>query len=106
MKLINADKVMEKLEAELYNPEEFPAMELGSVMRMIDSEPEVLNLQSLHAAFEEKASQFAKAAEEARKKGDVLSAQLLTLIGAQVANCWWLVIDNMNTRNEHYSTNA
>ena len=42
MKLINADKVMGKLEAELYNPEEFPAIELGSIMRMIDKEPEIL----------------------------------------------------------------
>ena len=106
MKLINADKVMEKLEAELYNPEEFPAMELGSVMRMIDSEPEVLNLQRLHAAFEEKASQFAQAAEEAKKEGDVLSARLLDLLREQAENYWLLILDNMNTKNEHYSTNA
>lgn len=106
MKLINADKVMEKLEAEFYNPEEFPAMELGSVMRMIDSEPEVLNLQRLHAAFDEKASRFSEAEEEARKKGDVLSERLFGLLREQAENYWWLILDNMNTKNEHYSTNA
>lgn len=106
MKLINADKVMEKLEADLYNPEEFPVMELGSVMRMIDKEPEVLNLERLHAAFDEKASRFAVAEEEARKKGDVLSERLFGLLREHAESYWRLVIDNMNTKNEHYSTNA
>ena len=104
MKLINADRIMEKLEAELYNPEEFPAMELGSVMRMIDNEPEVLDLKSLHAAFEEKASLLAEAAEEARKKGDLMSGELFDLLRQQAEDYWWLVLDNI--RGEHYSTNA
>lgn len=106
MKLINADKVMEKLEAEFYNPEEFPAMELGSIMRMIDKEPEILNLERLHAAFDEKASRFAVAEEEARKNGDVLSERLFGLLREHAESYWRLVIDNMNTKNEHYSTNA
>ena len=106
MKLINADKVMGKLEAELYNPEEFPAIELGSIMRMIDKEPEILNLERLHAAFDEKASRFSEAEEEARKKGDVLSERLFGLLREHAESYWRLVIDNMNTKNEHYSTNA
>lgn len=96
MKLINADKVMDKLEAELYNPEEFPVMELGSIMRMIDKEPEILNLGRLHAAFNEKASRFSEAEEEARKKGDVLSERLFGLLREQAESYWWLVIDCMN----------
>lgn len=41
MKLIDADKLIEKLSAGLDNPEEFPVINLGTVMRMIDSEEEV-----------------------------------------------------------------
>lgn len=106
MKLIDADKVMEKLEAGLDNPEEFPVMELGSVMRMIDREPEVINLQKIHETFDEKASVFAKAEEEAREKGDELSEALFSMLRVHAESYWRIVIDNLNTGNEHYSTNA
>lgn len=41
MKIINADKLIEKLSTNLDNPEEFPVISLGTVMRMIADEPEV-----------------------------------------------------------------
>ena len=41
MKLIDADKLIEKLSAGLDNPEEFPVISLGTVMRMIDGEEEI-----------------------------------------------------------------
>ena len=41
MKLIDADKLIEKLSAGLDNPEELPAISIGTVMRMIDSEEEI-----------------------------------------------------------------
>lgn len=41
MKPIDADKLIEKLSANLDNPEEFPVISLGVIMRMIDAEPEV-----------------------------------------------------------------
>lgn len=96
MRLVDADSILEKLETGLDNPEEFPVMELGSVMRMIDKEQEVLNLERLHAAFDEKASRFAVAEEEARKKGDVLSERLFGLLKKHAESYWWLVIDCMN----------
>lgn len=42
MKLIDADKLIEKLSANLDNPEEFPVISLGTILRMIDNEPEVV----------------------------------------------------------------
>ena len=41
MKLIDANKLIEKLSANLDNPEEFPVISLGTVMRMIDGEEEI-----------------------------------------------------------------
>ena len=41
MKLIDADKLIEKLSAGLDNPEELPVISIGTVMRMIDGEEEV-----------------------------------------------------------------
>ena len=41
MKLIDADKLIEKLSAGLDNPEELPVISIGTVMRMIDSEEEI-----------------------------------------------------------------
>lgn len=41
MKVINADKLVEKLSSNLDNPEEFPVISLGTVMRMIDAEEEI-----------------------------------------------------------------
>ena len=41
MRAIDADKLIEKLSAGLDNPEEFPVISLGTVMRMIDGEEEV-----------------------------------------------------------------
>lgn len=40
-RLIDADKLIEKLSAGLDNPEELPVISIGTVMRMIDSEEEV-----------------------------------------------------------------
>lgn len=41
MKLIDADKLIEKLSAGLDNPEELPVISIGTVMRMIDGEEEI-----------------------------------------------------------------
>ena len=41
MKLIEADKLIEKLSAGLDNPEELPVISIGTVMRMIDGEEEI-----------------------------------------------------------------
>jgi len=41
MKIIDADKLIEKLSANLDNPEEFPVISLGTIMRMIANEQEV-----------------------------------------------------------------
>ena len=41
MKLIDADKLIEKLSAGLDNPEELPVISIGTVMRMIDAEEEI-----------------------------------------------------------------
>ena len=41
MRLIDADKLIEKLSTGLDNPEEFPVINLGTLMRMIDTEPTV-----------------------------------------------------------------
>ena len=96
MKLINAEKIMEKLETQLYNPEEFPVMGLGDIKRMIDKEPEALDLQKLREAFDAKASVFANAEEEARKKGDTLAEMLFDMLKKHAESYWWLVIDCMN----------
>ena len=96
MKLINADNIMEKLETQLYNPEEFPVMGLGDIKRMIDKEPEALDLQKLREAFDAKASVFANAEEEARKKGDTLAEMLFDLLKKHTESYWRLVIDCMN----------
>ena len=40
MKIIDADKLIEKLSANLDNPEEFPVISLGTVMRMLANEEE------------------------------------------------------------------
>ena len=106
MRIVDADKIMEKLEAELFNPEEFPVMGLGDIKRMIDREPEVINLQKIHETFDEKASVFAKAEEEAREKGDELSEALFSMLRVHAESYWRIVIDNLNTGDEHYSTNA
>lgn len=41
MKVIDADKLIEELSSGLYNPEEFPVIGLGTVMRIIDNQPEI-----------------------------------------------------------------
>lgn len=41
MRLIDADKLIEKLSANLDNPEELPVISIGTVMRMIDIEAEI-----------------------------------------------------------------
>ena len=41
MRIIDADKLIEKLSTSLDNPEEFPIIGLGTIMRMIDAEPEL-----------------------------------------------------------------
>ena len=41
MKLIDADKLIEKLSAGLDNPEDLPVISIGTVMRMIDGEEEI-----------------------------------------------------------------
>ena len=41
MRLIDADKLIEKLSTNLDNPEEFPVISLGTIMRMIADEDEV-----------------------------------------------------------------
>ena len=45
MRLVDADKILEKLETGLDNPEEFPVMGLGAIMRLINNEPEVQSAQ-------------------------------------------------------------
>lgn len=50
MRLIDADKLIEKLSAGLDNPEELPVISIGTVMRMIDAEPEA---QPEHDGFYE-----------------------------------------------------
>lgn len=40
-RLIDADKLIEKLSAGLDNPEELPVISIGTVMRMIDGEEEI-----------------------------------------------------------------
>jgi len=41
MRLIDADKLIEKLSSGLDNPEELPVISIGTVMRMIDGEEEI-----------------------------------------------------------------
>jgi hypothetical protein len=41
MRIIDADKLIEKLSTNLDNPEEFPVISLGTIMRMIADEDEV-----------------------------------------------------------------
>ena len=41
MRLIDADKLIEKLSTNLDNPEELPVISIGTVMRMIDGEEEI-----------------------------------------------------------------
>lgn len=45
MRPIDADKLIEKLSTNLDNPEEFPIIGLGTIMRMIDAEPELPSSQ-------------------------------------------------------------
>ena len=45
MRLIDADKLIEKLSTGLDNPEEFPVINIGTLMRMINDEPEVPHAQ-------------------------------------------------------------
>lgn len=42
MRPIDAEKLIEKLSTGLDNPEEFPVISLGTILRMIDNEPEVV----------------------------------------------------------------
>lgn len=41
MKPIDADKLIEELLSCLYNPEEFPVIGLGTVLSIIDNQPEI-----------------------------------------------------------------
>lgn len=44
-KIIDAEKLIKKLSTGLDNPEEFPVISLGAIMRMIDTEPELSSAQ-------------------------------------------------------------
>ena len=84
MKLVSADSLMEKLETELYNPEEFPAMMLGDVKRMIDKEQEAFDIKKLISDMDEMIEEYERIKEKAEDTGNLAAAMICDLVCTKV----------------------
>ena len=84
MRLVDADSIMEKLEMELYNPEEFPVMMLGDIKRMIDKEQEAFDLNKLIRDMDAMIKEYEHIKEKAEDAGNLEAAMISDLICTKV----------------------
>lgn len=84
MRLVDADSILEKLETELYNPEEFPVMMLGDVKRMIDKEQEAFDIKKLISDMDKMIKEYEHVKEKAEDTGNLEAAMISDLVCTKV----------------------